>query len=55
MEKIKSKYLKEKKISKILKRKPVSKKPKGKNKLTKLKYQIITILFIVLYFFPGYT
>ena len=40
--KVKPESMKKKKIDKILKRKPVSKKPKIKNKLTKLKYQIIT-------------
>jgi len=55
MEKDKSASTKKKKISKILKRKPDSKKSKSKIKLTKLKYQIITVLFVILYFFPGYT
>lgn len=42
MKKVKPELIKKKKIDKILKRKPVSKKSKPKNKLTKLKYQIIT-------------
>jgi len=53
MKKVKPKPLTKKKI-KVLKRKPVS-KPKSKNILPKLKYQVITILFILLSYFSGFT
>ncbi len=42
MKKVKSKSIKKKKINKITKQKPIPKKSKPENKLTKLKYQIIT-------------
>ena len=55
MKNVKSKSIKKKKIDKILKQKPVSKKSKSKNILAKLKYQVITILVILLSYFSGFT
>ncbi len=55
MKKVKPESMKKKKVNKNLKRKLVSKKSKPKNILTKLKYQVITILFILLSYFSGFT
>jgi len=55
MKKVKSESIKKKKINNITKQKPIPKKSKSKNKLTKLKYQIITMVFVMLSYFSGFT